>query len=104
MTVGSFGSNATRRALRDGRALVMFANVTPVGAPTVAASAFVVTKTCCPTATTTLLPFVGATDAMPGNAPRFRQVLPPSRLCQRFWFPLTYTIPAALGSVVIAAR
>ena len=67
----------------------MLVNVTPFGAPTVAASAFVVTNTCVPLATTTLLPFVGATDGLPGNAPMLRQVPPPFWLCHRFWLPLT---------------
>src|SRR6266480_3003189 len=104
MTRGSFGSNATRWTLRGGRFRVMFVNVTPLGGPTVAASAFVLTNTWVPRATTTLFPLARATDGLPENAPRLRHVPPAFWLCHRFWLPLTYTIPAVLGSVVTGAR
>src|SRR3954452_12740701 len=106
MTVGSFGSKTARRTLRAGRSAVMSGNTTPEGASTEAARGFVETKTWLPTATSTLLLFDGATSACPGpgKGPTMRHVLLPSWLCQRFSLPLTYTTPAALGSVPIGAR
>ena len=68
----------------------MLVNVTPVGAPTVAARAFVESHTWPPTAAATLLPLVGATATMAvDSAARIRQVVPPFCVCQRFWLPLT---------------
>src|ERR1700682_3908487 len=90
-TVGSFGSNAARCTLREGRLRVMSVKTTPLGAPTVAARALVDTKTRPPTDVTTLSPRDGATDGLPapGKAPTIRQLVPPFRLCHRFWLPLT---------------
>src|SRR4026208_379776 len=51
----------------------MFVKVTPVGGPTVVASAFVVRNTWVPEATTTLLPLESATAGLPGTTP----MLPP---------------------------
>jgi hypothetical protein len=56
--------------------------------------ASVETETRAPAATTTLFPSVGATDARAvirpvANGPMVFQVIPPSRLCHRFWLPAT---------------
>src|SRR6476660_294224 len=97
--LGSFGSNATRATFRGGRLRVILAKVTPEGGPTVAASAFVDTNTWLPTPMATLLPLVLATATLPvpAKGDRMRQLLPPSLLCQRFWLPLAYKLPPALG-------
>jgi hypothetical protein len=58
------------------------ANVTPLGAPTVAASALVETNTWPPLATTTLLPFVGATDTVAVMNPLWPTAAPRRQLTQ----------------------
>src|SRR5215210_8821032 len=52
---------------------------------------------------TTLFPLVLDTSTLPvlAKEERLRQLPPAFLLCHKFWLPLTYTIPAVLGSVVI---
>src|ERR1700722_15217823 len=100
MVAGSLGSNSTRATKLPGRLRVMSFTVK-------APSAFVETNTFAPTATTRLLLFAGATStslAVPGIGALFGQVAPPSVLRQRLSLLLTYTPPAAFGSVATAAR
>ena len=57
----------------------------------VVASALVETKTCAPTAMTTLFPLAGATSTAPApvKEPMMRHEPPLLWLCHRFWLPLT---------------
>ena len=94
MTVESLGSNSTRSTVRPGMLRVMSVNVTPFGAPTVAARAFVETSTVGPSPTTTLLPLLGATCTMAvmkdsETEVSARQLLPASVVCHRFWLLVT---------------
>src|SRR6516162_8250249 len=100
--VGSVGSNTARSTLRAGRLRVMLLNTTPLGSPTVGASALVDANTCVPAAITTLLPLAGATSTfpvVPGEA-TMRHV-PLDWRCHRFCAPLMYKMPETLGSAAI---